>query len=86
MSLPPAVHFGCAGGAVRYVAPSPPLRGPILFWQDRKEWAAGGIPHRLVQKNEPPEASHAIPAQKRYGPQSGGDGAANLSAPSAHPK
>jgi hypothetical protein len=37
---------------------------PILFWQDRKEWAAGGIPHRLVQKNEPPEASRAIPAQK----------------------
>ena len=59
---------------------------PILFWQDRKEWAAGGIPHRLVQKNEPPEASHAIPAQKRYGPQSGGDGAANRSAPSADPK
>ena len=37
---------------------------PILFWQDRKEWAAGGIPPRLVQKNEPPEASRAIPAQK----------------------
>ena len=39
-----------------------------------------------TEKNGPPEAFRAIPAQKRYGSRSGGDGAANRSAPSAHPK
>ena len=37
---------------------------PILFWQDRKEWAAGGILHGWCRKNRPPEVSCAIPAQK----------------------
>ena len=46
---------------------------PILFWQDRKEWAAGGTPRHS-------------PAQKRYGPQSGGCGFANRTAPSTHSK
>ena len=40
---------------------------PILFWQDRKEWAAGGTPRHS--------------AQKRYGPRSGGCGFANRTAP-----
>ena len=35
-----------------------------FFLTSQKKYAAGGIPHRLVQKNEPPEASRAIPAQK----------------------
>ena len=35
-----------------------------LFWQDRKEWAAGGIPHGWCRKNRLPEVSCAIPAQK----------------------
>ena len=46
---------------------------PVLFWQDRKEWAAGGTPRHS-------------PAQKRYGPQSGGCGFANRTAPSTHSK
>ena len=37
---------------------------PILFWQDRKERAAGGIPHGWCRKNRLPEVSCAIPAQK----------------------
>ena len=37
---------------------------PILFWQDRKEWAVGGILHGWCRKNRLPEVSCAIPAQK----------------------
>ena len=37
---------------------------PILFWQDRKEWAAGGILHGWCRKNRLLEVSCAIPAQK----------------------
>ncbi len=39
-----------------------------------------------TEKNGPPEAHRAIPAQKRYGPRSGGDGAHNRTAPSVHSK
>ena len=39
-----------------------------------------------TEKNGPSETHRAIPAQKRYGPRSGGIGAANRTAPSAHPK
>ena len=39
-----------------------------------------------TEKNGPPEAQRAIPAQKRYGPRSGGDGAHNRTAPSVHSK
>ena len=35
-----------------------------LFWQDRKEWAAGGILHGWCRKNRLLEVSCAIPAQK----------------------
>ena len=34
-----------------------------------------------TEKNGPPEAQRAIPAQKRYGPRSGGDGAPNQTVP-----
>ena len=34
-----------------------------------------------TEKNGPPEAQRAIPAQKRYGPRSGGCGFANRTAP-----
>ena len=39
-----------------------------------------------TEKNGLPEAQRAIPAQKRYGPRSGGDGAHNRTAPSVHSK
>jgi len=39
-----------------------------------------------TEKNGPPEAHRAIPAQKRYGPRSRGDGAHNRTAPSVHSK
>ena len=39
-----------------------------------------------TEKNGPPEAQRAIPAQKRYGPRSGGCGSANRTAPPAHSK
>ena len=39
-----------------------------------------------TEKNGPPEAQRAIPAQKRYGPRSGSDGAHNRTAPSVHSK
>ena len=35
--MPPAAHFGCAEGAVQFVKPHPPLRGPYLFCHGRKD-------------------------------------------------
>ena len=43
--MPPEVQFECAGGAVQFAKPHPPLRGPYLFCLGRKdmeEKTAGG--------------------------------------------
>ena len=48
--VPPAAHFVCAGGALRFAAPSPPLRGPYLFCLGRKdmEEKTAGMRNRAV--------------------------------------
>jgi len=35
--MPPEVQFECAGGAVQFAKPHPPLRGPYLFCLGRKD-------------------------------------------------
>ena len=60
-----------SGASARFRVPGASFL-PILFWQDRKEWAAGGT------------TRHS--GAEKIWPRSGGDGAHNRTAPSVHSK
>ena len=70
-ALPPTNHFGCAEGALRFAAPSPPLRGPYLFCAGMAWDASGGIlfsglSEKSMQKRDAGERNSAYAPEKLF--------------------
>ena len=70
-ALPPTNHFGCAEGALRFAAPSPPLREPYLFCAGMARNASGGpffsvLPEKNGEKRGAGDANGAVAPEKLF--------------------